>query len=224
MRNGRWQGASPRPLALEQGPVDVTFEQGLVRQRTRSQVYDASHQPRDITDGAPATIEGYRFSVSGNKGFAVVLLWRGDDGSEQLGSLNMPSYPAHEWKQTQAWRTPGAQPVQISLRLPRRSSQTWSLRALLPVAAVTLRAEDGEVTLQPGGSVALRGGTLRLVDVRLWMGYRVDRQPMLVPLLVCAFLGIGALGWHVMRGAFSAPVAEWAVQRRSPDGSHAAHV
>jgi hypothetical protein len=44
------------------------------------------------------------------------------------------------------------------------------------------------------------------VDLRLWMGYRIDFNPLLPWLLTAAFVALGALAVHVAR-KFRAPAA-----------------
>lgn len=186
---------------IVQGPIDVAFERELSRQRTHSTLA-AGGERHDVSDGAAVTLDGLRFAVSSNKGFALVLLWHGDDGTRQLGSVNLPSYPALEWKQEQAWRTPAGETLRLGLTPPPRPPQRWSLRALLPAAKATVRTDGGVRELQRNVPLRVQGGSLTLQDVRLWMGYRVDRQPLLGSMLVLALLGIGALAWHVLRVHF----------------------
>lgn len=211
VRSGPWSGGGPRALNLEQGAIDVDFLRGLVRQQARSRLLLSAGQARVLSDTEPLQIGGYRFAPSANKGFAVVLAWRDGRGDVSMGSLNMPSYPALEWKQEQHWRTPAGEVVRVTLALPPRAPDAWSLRALLPAAVVSLHAAGGERVLPPGEAVPMRGGTLTLVAVRLWMGYRVTRQPVLPALLAVALVGVAALGWHVLRqhfpGARSLPAA-----------------
>lgn len=204
VRRGAWYAAPSDSPALTQGPIDVQFEEGLVRQVTRSALLaPEAHGGRHVvSDDAPLRLDGYKIATSANKGFAVVLHWRDDGGQAQLGSLNMPSYPAMEWKQAQQWRTPSGELVQVTLSLPARPAQRWNLRALLPAASVQMQSGEERRALRIGDSMHLRGGTLTLVAVRLWMGYRIDRQPTLPAMLYCALAGISALGWHVFRRHF----------------------
>lgn len=203
LRSGPWSDAPPSALPITQGVIDVDFVQGLVRQQARSQFLLRGGQRRVVTDSEPLIIEGYRVAPSANKGFAVVLAWRGADGATSLGSLDMPSYPAMEWKQEQLWRTPAGESVQVRLMVPPRPSGDWTLRSLLSATAVTLRGDGRVVDLRPGETVRLRGGAVSLVAVRLWMGYRVTREPALAVLLAVAFVGAAALGWHVLRKHFA---------------------
>ena len=54
-----------------------------------------------------------------------------------------------------------------------------------------------ETTVGPGESVAVRGGEITIVDLRLWMGYRIDYNPLLPWILTAAFLSLGALAVHM---------------------------
>ena len=56
-----------------------------------------------------------------------------------------------------------------------------------------------------GGVFRVDGGTVRVRDLRLWMGYRVDYNPVLPWLVVAAFFTLAALAVHV-RQKFTVPV------------------
>ena len=54
--------------------------------------------------------------------------------------------------------------------------------------------------------IKVDGGKVHVRDLRLWMGYRVDRNPVLPWLVVAAFLSLGALAVHVQQ-KFTEPSA-----------------
>ncbi|MFN0318491.1 MAG: hypothetical protein ACKVQA_25990 [Burkholderiales bacterium] len=201
---GPWHPGGLHHLAFTQGPIDVEFAPGLVRQRARSQVRIGIEEPangdEELTDDKALELGGYRFSVTPNKGFAAVLEWRGEDGGEFAGAVHLPSFPAREWKQEQRWTTPGGEHVVIALVLAKRPprERAWMLRSQLGGASIEIRTANISVKLQPGEAVKLRRGTLRLREIALWMGYRVDYQSLLPWMLWIALLGLCGLAWYVM--------------------------
>jgi len=89
----------------------------------------------------------------------------------------------------------------------------WTLRSQGVDYEVAV-ASNGqpEKTIRAGQSIAATGGEITIVDLRLWMGYRIDYNPLLPWLLTAAFLSLGALAVHmaqkfrVPRAAESIPV------------------
>ena len=63
-------------------------------------------------------------------------------------------------------------------------------------ADATLSAGGASRALVPGKWHQLRGGALRLDEVRLWMGYRIDYQPLMQWMLFVALAGIAALACY----------------------------
>ena len=56
-----------------------------------------------------------------------------------------------------------------------------------------------------GDVFQVNGGKVHVRDLRLWMGYRVDYNPVLPWLVVAAFLSLAALAVHVQQ-RFAGPV------------------
>ena len=183
-----------------QGPLEVNYLSGLRRDTTHSRVLlsraDGSEVRRDVGDREGFTSNGYRFMTTFNKGFAVLVLWRGTDGREALGTVNFPSYPKFDWKQRKVWTTPAGERLSLELKLAERVPEDapWTLSSHTRSVA----------TVKPGQPVAVKGGEITVVDLRLWMGYRIDHNPLLPWLLMAAFLSLAALGVH-MAQKFSVP-------------------
>lgn len=204
VEQGIWHRWRAQRGAFVQGPVEVTFASGLLRQHTRSRVAvpdGGRMQEADVTDTRPLKTGGYRFSPTSNKGYALVLTWRDDAGQEISGAVHMPSFPALEWKQEQEWRTPGGEDVAFTLKAPVRSAgdASWTLRSEGAAAEVAVIAQNRPIVLRPGEWQRLRGGALRLEGVRLWLGYRIDHESFLGWMLLAATLGIAGLSLHFYR-------------------------
>lgn len=202
-----------------QGPFEVHYLFGLQRDTTHSRVVvnqpDGTGIERDIGDRQGFTSHGYRFMTTFNKGYSVLVLWRDADGSETLGAVNFPSFPNFDWKQVNDWTTPAGELLTFELKLAERvpEDSPWTLRSQGVDYEVAV-ASNGqpEKTIRAGQSIAATGGEITIVDLRLWMGYRIDYNPLLPWLLTAAFLSLGALAVHmaqkfrVPRAAESIPV------------------
>ncbi|WP_291990683.1 hypothetical protein [Luteitalea sp.] len=190
----------PAAGAFEQADVRVHFRGALHRERTES-VLQVGDRAVVLSDKEGFVVDGFRFAPTSNKGFALALTWRGDDGSVESGWLHLPSFPAFEWKQENVWQTPGGMRVTIGVVPPAvPQKEAWVLDRRLAPRAVHVIAGDERTTTTLGGAVRVPGGKLQVDEVRLWMGYRVTRDPAAPWLFVVASVGLAALGLHVWRG------------------------
>jgi hypothetical protein len=113
----------------------------------------------------------------------------------------MPSYPAKEWDQHQQWHTPAGETVTLLLELsPVPTAVAWQLSSDNFDGRVLLVRPDGtKLELAMNTAVTLAGGSLELASVGLWIGYRIEYNPLLPWLFASAALGVAALGWHFWR-------------------------
>ena len=191
-------------VQFTQGPLEVNYLSGLRRDTTHSRVIvtqsDGTPIRRDIGDREGFTSNGYRFMTTFNKGFAVLVLWRDAAGREAIGAVNMPSFPEFEWKQSNTWTTPAGESLTLELKLADRvpEQSPWTLSSRDAGYEVTVSGSAlADTTVEAGEPVAVNGGEITVVDLRLWMGYRIDYNPLLPWLLIAAFLSLGALGVHM---------------------------
>ena len=204
-------------VQFTQGPLEVRYLAGWQRDTTHSRVSvsrpDGTEVERDISDRNGFTSHGYRFMTTFNKGYSVLLLWRDAEGRDSLGAVNFPSFPKFDWKQTMDWTTPAGESVTLELKLAERvpDNSPWTLGSRdVDYEVGVIRAARVEEIIRPGQSIAVEGGEITIVDLRLWMGYRIDYNPLLPWLLTAAFLSLGALAVH-MAQKFSSPRANAAV-------------
>jgi len=201
-RAGIWHRPGLQELRFSQGDIEVNYAPGLVRQSTRSMLFGDSSELAGIAvigDRAAAVIDDYRFSTSFNKGYAVILRWTDESGDTQFGSINFPSYPEYEWKQVNDWVAPGGEHLALELKLTDQAPRhdAWTLVSGATSYAVEITGHGiTRNLLREGDSVALSGGTLRIEDLRLWMGYRIDCNPLLPWLFAAAILALIALALH----------------------------
>lgn len=208
---GAWHAPTIPALPVTQGRIEVDFEDGTTRRSTRSTLEVAGASAPDqrlIGDTRGLSIDGYRWVTSSNKGYAVILDWQ-DAGGVLRGALHMPAFPLFEWKQQQRWRTPAGQWLDVQLDVaPATGRGRWTLQSAGVDARLVVRREgSGSHTLHVGESVRVDAGTLRFAGIRLWMGYRLDYDPLLPWMLSVALLGVAGLSGHFLKryGAVSIP-------------------
>ncbi len=184
-------------VQFDQRGFTVDYAPGVNRSRTHSRVLRA-RAAEVVREDQPLVIDGYRFYVTHNKGYAPVLTWTPVGGSPVTGAIHMPSYPLFDWKQENRWQPPQGPDVQLWLHLdtPLRKDKAWRLDSDSIDAVLTVNANDHRVDLQPGESLTLAAGTLRFDELRGWIGYKVFYDPTLPWLFVCACLAALSLAAH----------------------------
>ena len=191
-------------IEFRQGDIRVGYLPGLLRQRTRSEVEYVADDGRlrrvTVGDKHGFEVDGYRFLATFNKGFALVLNWQGADGSEVYGSVNFLSFPRYDWKQVTTWTTPAGEVVRLELEFDRPyfdDSSAWSLQATdIPYRVEITSAAGVATAIREGEATALQAGTVRVSDLRLWMGYRIDYLPFLPWMFVASLVVIAGLALH----------------------------
>ena len=207
VEQGRWHDDRLGDIEFYQGEVRINYLPGLNRQDTHSTIEyrAASGELRRITigDTRTATIDGYRIAATFNKGFALLLQWTGEDGTEILGAVHMPSFPEFDWKQVTTWTTPAGQEVEVELDFDQPvSSDTaeWTFgETSMPYAVRVVAAGEAPKNLREGDWARLEGGVVQAVGLRTWMAYRIEYQPFLPWMFVAAMLAIIGLGMHFAR-------------------------
>lgn len=191
-----------RPEALDevrflQGPLQVEFGPGLARRRSTS-VLRGAEEELSATDTQAARVGGFRFSMTSNKGVALVLTWRSARDAAITGAVHLPSFPVRDWKQIAEWQSPAGEMLRFELdglRVPM--DRPWQFSRAFAQRPVRLHRAEAAIVLPEGQWVAVSGGEIRLEAVRLWIGYRVSRDPAAPWLFWSAVAGLLSLGWHV---------------------------
>lgn len=206
MESGPWHRSRLEQAAFRNDGYRIRYAKGVKRAETRNAVQwmDDSGQSQHavIGDHTPLTRLGYHFYTSFNKGFAPVFVWQGRGAAPQRGSINLPSYPIHEYGQALTWTLPGTQtpvwtmlqfdevlldPLRPSeLRVPKRHS-------------LVLRLAGERHELTPGMQLALPEGVLTYERLTLWMGYTVFYDWTLPWLAAACFFAVAALAWYFWR-------------------------
>lgn len=203
LRKGPWHPYKAlQKISFQQAAVQVNYRPGLIRGSTRSGILitPSDDEPSSLTvgDNIPLRISGYRFYTSSNKGFAVLLSWLGEDGSEQSGSVNLPSYPLNDWQLKRSWTTPSGEEIEFQYKLDKAAptQQSWVLTQQTGAGVLTANIGVRSYQLARGKWIGVKAGKLRFDDVRVWMGYEVFYNPILPWLFAAAFVGICGLSAH----------------------------
>ncbi len=200
---GAWHAERLRSLSFRHDGFEIDYAPGRKRGATRNTVTwldgDGRAQQAVIGDHRPLVLDGHRFYTSPNKGFAPILEWTPAGGQPVAGAVHLPSFPSWELRQWREWTPPGGRgalwtqlrfdETLIDPEAPSRFRMPREPRMV--VVAGARRAE-----LAPGEAVQLPEGTLRFVELRTWMGYRVAYDPTLPALLVTALVAALALALH----------------------------
>ena len=202
--SGPWHRSRLERAQFVNDGFTIRYEKGVRRGETRNAIRwldDGGRvQHAVIGDIEPLVRQGYRFYTSFNKGFAPVFVWYPADGSPpRRGSIHLPAYPIHEYRQALDWTLPGTQvalwtmlqfdevlldPEQVSqFRLPERHT-------------LVVRIGDARHELTPGASLTLAQGVLVYERLSTWMGYTVFYDWTLPWLFVACMLAVASLAWH----------------------------
>lgn len=184
--------------------IDYTPGQGMAqRDETRAVMLWRDQHGREhegvVGDHRPFILDGYRFYTTHNKGFAPVFEWEPKGGQSQQGSIHLPAWPAHEYKQVLDWTLPGTT-HQLWTQLqfdevildPQRPSQFRAPQDHLLV----VRVGEKRYELRPGQSIDFPDGNLTYKELRTWMGFTLFHDWTLPWLVAAGILLVLSLGWH----------------------------
>lgn len=196
---GPWHRDALADVDFTQGFFTVDYAPGLRRGDTRSRVM-VEGQERQVGDEDALVLEGYRFTTTHNKGYAVLLTWIPDRGEVLRGAVNMPGYPLYDGHQENRFSLPGGPVLDLALRLaePARGDRAWRLDSRRAKGSLNVRLASFHHVLAPGDSLGLPGGRLRFEAIHGWMGYKVFHDPTLPWLFASAIMALAGLLWHLI--------------------------
>ena len=182
----------------------IRYHAGIKRDKTANQLLlttpDGLQQPLQIGDHLPLIIGHYRFYTSHNKGYAPVFEWQPFASSAKIvGSIHLPAYPTHEFRQALQWTVPGTDTgLWAFLKIEENVlPQDREFDFQIPQQhQLVLRYQDHRYALRPGDELELPGGILRYQKLSTWMGYKVDYDWTRPWLLATALIGLLGLFLH----------------------------
>ena len=202
--SGPWHQRRLGALRFSNDGFTIDYAKGVRRGNTRNKISwtipDGQVQRAVIGDQTPLILAGYRFYTSHNKGFAPTFIWHPNSGGPPvLGTVHLPAYPLHEYKQALAWTPPGGKtPLWVMLQFdevildPAKPSEFR-----LPTKhQIVVRAGEERRELKQGEAIRLAEGILVYNGLRSWMGYTVFYDITLPWLLAACMLAVLSLAWH----------------------------
>lgn len=208
IHRGIWHPRQLDKLEFTQDLIEVDFAPGLIRRSTRSHVVRAGSNDTitsiQFGDRQAITMNGYRFITTFNKGLAVLMTYRAQGADPIIGTVNFPSYPLLEWKQLNEWTTPDGKTLQLELvPQPIERESAWTMHSQDLDFTVQVHGHELPLTvLRAGDSIEIGGASLTIEALRLWMGYRIDYNPILPWLFTAAIVAILGLALHFL-GSFA---------------------
>lgn len=207
-QQGPWHVGNIDIINFIQGPYAINYEPGIQRGATASRVgvigSDGSITEQVVGDDTPLIFGDYRLYTSFNKGFAVILEWLPNEGTPQVGSINMPSFPLNDYRQKNEWIPPGSDhTIKFWLRLNTAYDENdyWVLSKDNSSGVLVVTVGDQRVELEEGEELQFSDGRLRYREMTMWMGYTIFYDPTLRWLFFISVFGVLGLGWHLWRHA-----------------------
>lgn len=202
--SGPWHSRKLAALNFTNAGFSVEYATGIRRGATRNQVEwtgaDGQIWREVIGDQDPLILAGYRFYTSFNKGFAPTFIWYpASGGAPMMGTVHLPAYPLHEYKQAMEWTPPGSTtPLWVMLQFdevildPAKPSEFR-----LPTKyQIVVRSKEERRELKPGEVMRFAEGRLVYDGLRSWMGYTVFYDFTMPWLLAAGVLAVASLAMH----------------------------
>ncbi len=204
IQQGPWHRYGLTQVRFSNLGFRIHYRQGIKRANTINQIGltmgEGQQQLIEIGDHVPLVIGHYRFYTSHNKGYAPVFEWRPSGSSEVIvGSIHLPAYPAHEYRQALEWKIPDSDQTlwtMLSIEEDVLPPDRAFYFQVPQQHKLIVRYQDQRHELIPGDELSLPQGLLLYRELSTWMGYRVDYDWTRPWLLATALIGLGALFWH----------------------------
>ena len=212
VRQGPWHQYGLTRTRFTNRGFQIRYNQGVKRDNTLNQIGlildDGRQKVVEIGDHVPLVIGHYRFYTSHNKGYAPVFEWQPSGSADIIvGSIHLPAYPVHEYRQALEWQIPGTENKIWSMLiiednvLPKDRAFDFQVPKQ---HRLVVRHLDQRYELRPGDELKLPQGILRYQKLTSWMGYKVDYDWTRPWLLATALFGLMGLILHFI-GKFFLP-------------------
>lgn len=207
VKKGPWHWSRLDRISFTNEGFQIDYATGVKHTKTTNTISwrdeDGKEKRGVIGDMTALTLYGYNFYTSDkNKGYAPTFTWHPDAAPPVMGTVHLPAYPRHEYRQAQTW-TP-----------PRSKTSVWVMLQFDDVilshdkpsefrlpSQHTLIVRVGEVRheLKSGQSVRLPDGVLEYNGLRTWLGYTIFYDFTLPWLLAAGLLAVGSIGVYFWR-------------------------
>jgi len=203
VQSGPWHDYQLHNKKFTNLGFSIHYHKGVMRDNTINRIQlmqnNGNAQIIEIGDHIPLVIGHYRFYTTHNKGYAPLFRWTPAGGDSLMGSVHLPAYPIHEYKQAKEWL------------LPQTQQKIWTMLVIeedvLPEHRdfdfripykhhLVVRVGEQRYTLQEGDEVALASGVLRYDSLASWMGYKVDYDWTRSWLLITCLIALLSLSLH----------------------------
>ncbi len=201
---GPWHDYQLDKLKFTNLGFTINYHEGVMRDKTLNRLLlgkkSANTKVIEIGDHVPMVFGHYRFYTSHNKGYAPVFKWSPKEGgAAQRGSVHLPAYPIHEYKQAKEWT------------LPTTNEKIWTMLVIeedvipenrdfefrVPYKHhIIVRVGEQRYKLRMGEEIKLTSGTLRYESLSSWMGYSIDYDWTRAWLLIACLITLLSLSWH----------------------------
>jgi cytochrome c biogenesis protein len=153
-----------------------------------------------IGDHHPLVLAGYRFYTTFNKGFAPVFVWHDARGGVPVrGTIHLPAWPLHEYRQALDWTPPGSDLrvwTMLQIDEPLLDAQRAFQFRVPERHRLVVRVGEERRELAPGERWTLPQGTLVYERLTTWMGYAVFYDWTMPWLLAAAGVAVASLALH----------------------------
>jgi cytochrome c biogenesis protein len=201
---GPWHDYQLSEVSFTNLGFSIHYHKGIKRDNTLNRIRlgkdSGNERIIEIGDHIPLVIGHYRFYTTHNKGYAPLFHWLpADGGPVQLGSVHLPAYPIHEYKQAREWT------------LPKTQQKIWTMLVMeedvLPEHRnfnfripdkhyLVIRIGDQRHILRVGDEIKLDSGILRYHSLTSWMGYKVDYDWTRSWLFITCLIALLSLSLH----------------------------
>lgn len=204
---GPWHWSRLDRVSFTNEGFEIDYAAGVKLTKTLNSISwrdeDGKEKRGTIGDMTPLTLYGYSFYTSHkNKGYAPTFIWRPDGGTPVIGTVHLPAYPRHEYRQAMTWAPPGSKTsVWVMLQFDDviLSHDKESEFRLPSQHTLVVRTGDVRHQLKPGESVRLPDGLLEYNGLRTWLGYTIFYDFTLPWLLAAGLLAVGSITAYFWR-------------------------
>ena len=185
-----------------QQQITVNYGPHMTRGRTNSNLLLQDGTKVSVGDDIPLLTDRYRFYTTSNKGFAVLFTWANDKGYVQ-GAVHLPSFPMRYDAQVNHWNLPDGTLIEVAFpEMYPDETRAWRLDRNNAPEEIEVWIGGERNSIVPGEVLTLSGGTLRLDEIKMWMGYEIRYEPVL-PWLFCCLDGCCYVFVLVLAALFS---------------------